>query len=379
MGELRLRTAARGPIAAALADDPGETVPLPADLSGARAAALEAAGFGFTEVLAGPAATAAVIVDVAGLYDDEVFSDPALADAAAPLRTLAATGVRFENTWARSRDAAVNEYQLLTGGYPIARPWISMADDDPTQTVLPAAGLLAMPPPSNRVADQAAYHLWRGDQPFADPSLFDAAVLARFATALVGQPDLHIRHFQMGAEAFTATDAAGAAAAVSAELAQNPRSLIFVALGGARTADRHSSHARDELAALAGAVADVAQAASGALVVVTSRAATSIDDAGSDFYGAGTSRHVPLVVLGPNVRAGVVSGQPATPADVPATVLYGLGLPPVTDFADGTRPVGVGATSSSALQLAPPAAFEGHVLLRAFTARGLRPSPTPLP
>jgi hypothetical protein len=380
LGQLRLRTAARGPLAAALAGDPGETAPLPTLLSGAREIALDAAGFGGPELLVGPPATAAVIIDVAGLYDDEVFTDPALADAAAPLRALAATGVRFENAWARSRDAAVNEYQMLTGGYPIGRPWTSMADDDPAQTVLPGPGLLAMPPPANRVANRAALEAWHKLQPFPDESLFAAARAAGLATVVIGKPDFHFLHLPAtDADVVRQTDDAGAAAASSAELADHPRSLVLVALGGARTADRHSSRARAELAALASAVTAVAEAAGDALVVVTSRAATAIDDAGSDFYGAGTSRHVPLFIAGPNVRAGVVSGQPATPADVPATVLYGLGLPTVSDFADGTRTTAAATTTSGAPPLAPRAAFEGHVLLRAFTASGPRPAPSPLP
>jgi arylsulfatase A-like enzyme len=115
-------------------------------------------------------------------------------------------------------------------------------------------------------------------------------------------------------------------------------------------------------------VRDVARAAGDALVVVTSRGATTIDDAGSDFYGAGTSRHVPLVVVGPNVRAGIVSGQSATSADVPATVLFGLGVPSKTDFADGTQAL---AGASSAPVLAPRSSFAGHVLLRAYAASPL--------
>ena len=152
---------------------------------------------------------------------------------------------------------------------------------------------------------------------------------------------------------------------MSAQLASQPRSLILVALGGARTADRHAPRAIAELAALAAAVREVARAAGDALVVVTSRGATTIDDGGSDAYGAGTSRHVPLVIVGPNVRGGVVSGQPGTPADVPATALFGLGLPTRTDFADGTRTLAPMPTAGP--MLAPRAAFEGHVLLRAFS------------
>jgi arylsulfatase A-like enzyme len=383
LGGLRLTTAARGPVAAALAGDPGETVPLPEPLSSSRGLALDAAGFGGAFGLAGAPATAAVIVDVAGLYDDEVFADPALADAAAPLRELAAAGARFESAWTRSRDWPVNEVQLLTGGYPIARPWISMADDDPAQAVLPAAGLLAMPPPSGRVADRAAYEVWRKPQPFPDESIFAAAHAAGFTTAILGQPDFHQLHLPAAdVDVVTPAALADAAAAVSAQLARAPRSVILVALGGARTADRQAPHAADELAVLAAAVRDVARAAGDALVLVTSRGATAIDDPGSDHFGAGTSRHVPLVVVGPNVRGGVVSSQPATPADVPATVLFGLGLSATTDFADGTRVLAAppsDAPGAAAPPLAPLAAFEGHVLLRAFATRPLHPALDRLP
>jgi arylsulfatase A-like enzyme len=372
LGGARLETAARGPIAAALAGDPGETVPLPEPLSSSRALALDAAGFGGRFALAGPPATAAVIIDVAGLYDDEVFDDPALADAAAPLRELAASGTRFESTWARSRDWPVNEYQMLTGGYPIAQSWIAMADDDPKQIVLPAAGLLAMPPPAGRVADRAAYDAWRKEQPFLEMttpgSLFGSAGISKLTTALVGHPDFHSLHLPAGEiPAVTTTADAGAADAVRAQLTSAPRSLIVVALGGPRTADRRSTRAVAELRALAAEVRDIASAAGDALVVVTSRGATTIDDPGSDFYGAGTSRHVPLVFVGPNVRAGIVSSQPATPADLPATVLYALGSDATVDFADGTRAV------SLTPEVTPSSAFEGRVLLRAFSAQRVHP------
>jgi arylsulfatase A-like enzyme len=381
MGGLRLTTAARGPIAAALAGDPGEALPLPDPPSAARALALDGAGFGAAFALEGAPATAAVIIDAAGLYEEEVFDDPALADAARPLRALAARGTRFESAWARSRDWPVNEYQMLTGSYPVSRPWIAMAEDDPKQTVLPAAGLLAMPPPAGRIADRAAYDAWRKASPFGE-SLFGAAP-AGFTPSLVGRPDFHALHVP---ESGLVPDGAPPSDAdvapfVAAQLAKAPRSLIVAALGGPRTSDRHSQKAIAELGALATAVADVARAAGDALVVVTSRGATTIDDPGSDFYGAGTSRHVPLFVVGPNVRAGVVSAQPAAPADVPATVLYGLGVSAATDFADGTRTLAPPTTPASAGSptLTPRTASEGHVLLRAFETRRLHPALTRYP
>jgi hypothetical protein len=373
LGGQRLTTADRGAITAALAGDPGEAVPLPTPLSTSRALALAASGNSGGVALVDAPAAGAVVIDVAGLYDEEIFSDPALASEAAALRDLAARGARFEDVWTRSRDWPVTEYQLLAGAYPARDPWISMAEDDPTQTVLPAAGLLAMPPPTGRIANRPAYQEWRKAEPFTDESLFGAARAAGLKTALVGRPDFHPLHLPAGEiDEVVATDDAGAAAAVRELLSRAPRSMVVVALGGRRTSDRHAPSARKELAALTAAVRDVASAAGDALVVVTSRGATTMEDDGSDFYGAGSSRHVPLVLAGPNVRAGVVSGQPGAPADIPATVLFGLGWPSVTDFADGTRAVAPTSAAAGAPQLAPRGAFEGHVLLRAFTSRSLQ-------
>src|SRR5204862_1354020 len=96
--------------------------------------------------------------------------------------------------------------------------------------------------------------------------------------------------------------------------APTPRFLAVVALGGARTADRHDPRAIAELDALARTVADLTANNSGALIVITSRGATTIDDEGSDFYGTGSSRPVPLILVGRNVGPAIVSGQPASPA-----------------------------------------------------------------
>ena len=59
-----------------------------------------------------------IVLDVAGLYDDELFDDATTATAAAGFRALAAQGTRFEDCWTESRDWPVTEYQMLTGGYP---------------------------------------------------------------------------------------------------------------------------------------------------------------------------------------------------------------------------------------------------------------------
>src|SRR5262249_57576679 len=84
-------------ITAALAGQPGETVAQPGTLAEARQLALAGSGFLGAPALGGPPAQAAVIVDLGGVYDEELFSDGALAAAAAPVRALAARGTRFQD------------------------------------------------------------------------------------------------------------------------------------------------------------------------------------------------------------------------------------------------------------------------------------------
>src|SRR5581483_5559441 len=312
---------------AALASDPTEVWAQPTDMTTARATVLDASGFGVRPSLADAPAAAAVIIDVAGVYDEEIFDDAALATAAQPLRDLAATGTRFSDAWCRSRDWPVTEYQLLAGGYPTATPFFAAAEDDPMQTLAPGAGLLQMPVAVGFIANRPAYDAWRQPMAFGGDSLFDAAHALGMTTALVGQPDFQNLHLADGSIDVTMpTDVAGVAAAVAALLAQHPRLLAVVALGGPRTGDHHA----------AGAVAAIAGAAGDALIAITSRGATTIDDPMADAYGAGSSRHVPLILVGPNVRAEAISGQPAAPADLPATILFGLGAPVATDLATGT-------------------------------------------
>jgi Type I phosphodiesterase / nucleotide pyrophosphatase len=369
-GAISLRTAARGPIHAALIGDPGETISLPSPPDGARDLVLSGSGFGAAPPLATPVspATSAVIIDVAGLYEEEVFADPLLAAAAAPLRDLASRGTRFEDCWTRSRDWPITEYQMLTGGYPVA-PWVPAPEDDPTQTFGPGAGLLAMPPPTGRIANQGGYDAWRTPTRFAGESLFDAAHALGLTTALLGDRDFHALHIDT-APVDVAGDTGGASVGdqLTALAADHPRFLALVAIGGGRVANRHDRRAIEELDALAKSIVDLAARVPNALVAVISRGATTIDDPGSDFYGAGSSRHVPLVLIGPGVRAGVVSGQPAAPADLPATLLFGLGAATSTDFALGTWATGtpVGAIP----QPMPSGATAGHALLRAFSLVG---------
>ena len=359
-----LRTAARGAIQAALAGDPGETIAVPDPPDGARALVLAGSGFAGTPPAPTATATDVLLLDVAGLYDDELFADDVTATAAAGFRALAATGTRFEDCWSENRDWPVTEYQMLAGGYPVA-PFVAAAEDDPTMTFPPGQGLLAMPPSANHVADPSGYTAWRAATLFAADSLLDAAAARGLTTAFIGTDDFHLLHVNPPATIADAAAPGGLGAQLGALGAANPGGLLaVVALGGTRTADRHSSQAQGELQALAAAVQDAAQGVPGALVIITSRGATTIDDPGSDFYGPGSSRHVPLILIGPGVRAGVVTGQPATPADLPATILYALGAATTTDVAQGTWATGMPV--GGVPQPTPAAATQGQVLLRAF-------------
>ncbi|HXU60299.1 MAG TPA: alkaline phosphatase family protein [Polyangia bacterium] len=351
-----LQTAARGPIQAALAGDPGETIPLPDPPDSARDLVLNGSGFGAAVAPPAAPATSALLIDVAGLYDDELFRDPATADAAAAFRALAATGTRFEDCWTESRDWPVTEFQMLTGGLPVN---VATADDDPSLTVAPGLGLLAMPPPAGYVAAPDAYASWRATAVFGTDSLFDAAHQLGLTAQVIGAPDFHLLHIDPAT-----VDATVPAPDPSVALADGLPGLAVIAIGGARTADRHSQEALAELAQLGTLLTSIVQAAPTAFVVVTSRGATTIDDPGADFYGPGSSRHVPLVLVGPGVRAGVVSGQPARPSDIPPTLLYALGAATRTDVADGTW--AAGAAVGGVPHPSPSAATQGRALLRAF-------------
>jgi hypothetical protein len=366
LGETSLGTAERGPIAAAFVGDPGETLPWPDPGPLTREAVLRMSGYAGTPVLAGSPAASAVLIDVAGLYDEEIFADPALADVALPIRELATRGVRFQDFWTQHRDWPVTEYLSLAGSLPTAAPGIPTAEDDPAQLVAPGAGLLKMPVPPGFVANRPGYEAWRSSENgFAAPTLFDAVQKMGMMTAVVGKPDFQTIHIAPGhVDQNISSEISGCAAIVAGLLAEHPRALIVVALGQERTGDRHAPSASTELRAIASAVSDLVAAAGDALVVLTSRGATTIDDPQADFYGSGTSRHVPFVVLGPNVRAAVVSGQPGSPADIPATVLFGLGAQMATDFVTGTW--ATGAPVGGIAQPMPANATAGHALVRAF-------------
>ena len=226
-----------------------------------------------------------------------------------------------------------------------------------------------VPPAPTFVADPAAYAAWRSLSLFPNSdSLFEPAASLGLTTGLFGTTDFHMLHINLATIEIIGLPEMGADLAhdITTVAAMYPKLLGVVAVGGPRTADRHDPKAVAELAALANQVAELAGLVPNALVVITSRGATEINDPGADFYGPGSSRHVPLIVLGPGVRAGVVTGQPAAPADVPATILYALGAPTTTDAALGTW--ASGTPVQGVPQPLPAAATEGHVLLRAFAA-----------
>ena len=255
---------------------------------------------------------------------------------------------------------------MLVGGLPTFTVSIAPAETDPTQLTQPGIGLLQMPTAPHFIANVPGYTAWRQPAPFAGESLFYAAHRLGLRTVVTGQPDFHTLHLDPASIDLTTSPTTDyfAYTAVQAALELWPRALILAALDGARTAERHSEAARAELAALGTALAKIVAAAPGALIVITSRGATTIDDPGADFYGPGSSRHVPLILLGPNVRPGVVTGQPAAPADLPATVLFGLGAPTTTDVANGTW--ATGTPVAGVPQPSPAGATAGRTLLRAF-------------
>jgi hypothetical protein len=364
----RLTTAELPAISAALSSSSAETVAQPGTLAAARDLVLQGSGYAGAPALAGTPASQVVIVDLAAVYDEEIFADDVLATAARPIRDLAAQGTRFADFWTRSRDWPVTEYEMMVGGYPVTSPWIGTAEDDPAFTVPPGPGLLKMPPASGFIANQAGFDAWRASTSFGDDSLFAAARALGATTAMVGSSDFHIQHLPSGAVDVTmAATPDQAGGAVGGLIAQYPKLLAVVALGAARNGDRHSDTAKTALAALASAVSAIRQAAPNALLIVTSRGATTIDDPAADAYGAGSSRHVPFLMVGPNVRAKVVTSQPAAPADLPATVLFGMGAAARTDFVDGTWAAGTDVAGIA--QPTPKQATGGHALLRAYTLR----------
>jgi predicted AlkP superfamily pyrophosphatase or phosphodiesterase len=369
----QITTAEGAPINAALVGTETETLADPADMTTARDVMLAISGFDGTPTLTGTAATQAVIIDLAGVSYDAVFNDSVTMPHLQSLHDLAASGVSFDNAHLRNRSWAENEFEMLTGGTPVQDPtgaWLPSADSDPTQNGLPGEGLLQLPlPASGTPANATALTTWRqaGGTPWVQHSLLDA--FASVSTAVIGAPDFHLAHISPPASVtITAATADNAASSVSSYLQAHSNALVVVPLGSKLPGDVHSAGSLSAFDALAKAVSDIHTAAPNALLVVTSRGLNDIDDPAADSAGPGTSRHVPLIMVGPNVRAGVISGQPATSADIPATVAFGMGLATHTDFVEGTF-IDQGAQTSGAFIVGPSNFAGGHALMRGFSLK----------
>ncbi len=356
------------PIYAAFKGDPGEAPKQPADGSTIRDLVLNGSGYGAS--LAAPVAPAqqAVVVDVAGLYADEL-TDPATAAKLANVLALAKSGTSFENMWTRSRDFAENQYELLAGGAPVvdaSGAWVAEADSDPAQTAPPGEGFLLEPPaPLGTPANPDALARWRTTDDFGQQSLLSAAPDLGLAAAAIETTPGALAHFAPDANVATSTASDHGESELKAFFTANPRAIAYVSFGGKRAKDRHSAAALAELKSIDDAVHALRLAAPNALFVLTSRGATDVDDPSGDFYGPQSSRHVPLVIAGPGVEKGRVTSEPAEPADVPATVLYGLGVATHSDFVEGTWADAGAQPNGMALPI-PTGATGGHVLARAF-------------
>ena len=240
---------------------------------------------------AGPAVAVTkvmVLLDVAGLYDDELFDDPRDRPGRRPaFRALAAAGTRFEDCWTESRDWPVSEYQMLAGGYPVA-PFVAAAEDDPTITSRRAAGLLAMPPPANLSPIPTA------PRPGARRRCSPAAACSTPRTALgltaacSGPPDFHTLHVDPR-RSIRLAPAAGRArgAARRAGGGEPGRPAGGGGVGGTRTPDRHSGQARAELQALASAAQDVFAGGARRAVGHHQPRRDAPSTSGCDFYGPG--------------------------------------------------------------------------------------------
>ena len=216
---------------------------------------------------------------------------------------------------------------MLAGGYPVA-PFVAAAEDDPMVTFPPGQGLLAMPPPPTTSPIRRAPRpgVLRPSSPAAVCSTPPRPAASRRRSS--GADDFHLLHVNPPATVVDAVATGGLGAQLGALAAANPGGLLaVVALGGNRTADRHANQAEDELQALAAAAEDVVQGVPGALVIITSRGATTIDDPGCRLHGraARASAAHPDRPRRARRRRHRSAGNAA---DLPATILSALGAPP---------------------------------------------------
>ncbi|HJZ84029.1 MAG TPA: alkaline phosphatase family protein [Polyangia bacterium] len=355
-------TAQGGPLLAVLAGDMShsETLPFPTDPHPTRDAVLAKAGYtgAAPHLSPGPPAEGVVLIDVSGLYEDAFPSG-------GNVSALVQAGVRFTGMHTRFRDWPVTEYQMLTGTYPLgaSAAYVPFAEDDPMLQAPPGQGEFAMPPAPNHISDMAGYMGWhQGADKYQDQTVFEAAKAMGLRTAVLGAPDAHLAHIRP-----TGLDVAGGSTTIDQFLAGLPaskRAFIVLAVdGGANPA-----------AAADDAVGMVKQALTAVglkdsyVIALTSRGGAPIDSPTADAQGPGSARHVPLVMAGPNLRAGVVVGGPATPADLAPTLLFALGAAARgPDLAFGVQLDGGTTTGPMPVPLPlPHGDRDGRVLLQAF-------------
>ncbi len=373
---LTIPTAEGAPILAALKGDPGEALPQPSNLSSSTSDQLDAlrdtilddSGYG-KPLPAPPSVQQVVIVDLAGVYADELMTDKKTMAAAPNLVALAKSGTAFENMWTRSRSWAETQYEILAGGAPVtdaAGAWVPEVDSDPAQTAPPGEGLLFEPhAPLGTPANPAALARWRSTDDFGGQSLLSAAAKVGIPAADIEETPSALAHFAADSAVTTETAASNGAAELKSFFSKNAKAVAYVGLGGKRTKDRDSAAALAELEALDADVHALQAVAPKALFIVTSRGATDVDDPGGDFYGPESSMHVPLIVAGPEVEKGRVTGEPAEPADIPATVFFALDWSTTTDFVEGTWASNGTYQAGETIPI-PTGATGGHVLARAF-------------
>ena len=182
-----------------------------------------------------------------------------------------------------------------------------MAEDDPTwRRLLPRRWACSRCRRlAGRVADRPAYEAWRKPQPFADGRVAVQRRRAPRASRRRSSDDRTSTSFTSPAadvDVVTATDVAGAARGRERQLAQAPRSLILVALGSARAQRIGTRRARSTSSARARRRRPRRRARREATRARRyrhgePRARRRSTTGAPDFYGAGTSRHVPLVVV----------------------------------------------------------------------------------
>lgn len=343
------------PITAAFEGDPAESFADPADMTTARDTALSLSGFHGATQLAATPAPQVVVIAMDGVSYDEVFKSGN--GAYGSVSGLASTGVSFEAAWNRYRFNDENKYELLAGGLPVVGSdggWLPTVESDPGQTGAPGQGLLLEP--AQLVANPAALTAWRGNDVWATESLLGVADAQGWATAVFSTDGRGAAHIQLPANTVNQTVTfAGAADAVQTFFGAHPHALAFVSLAG-----NPGSSSVDA------AVGAIASTNPNAMVVVTSMGGVDLSAPGLALAGAEQGRHVPLVIARGPARVGVVSGQPATAADLPATVLFAMGLPATTDFVEGTWIAGP-ANADGVPQPVPSTATAGHVLAAAFS------------